>query len=273
MLFTLLLTGVALAFRARLAAKLDDQLQEELNADWGAMKGYMRIEPVLDFGNKICAAWYYDADDPDETTIVLDTRKIYLVADQFGNPIPDSVTHEPSVSTGYDDIGVDKPADIRKKVLEAQASPKPKIFWEDRKTSSGEPVRVRGGIVYSEGHGAPYYVAIGASYSDNVKTLRSYTWVFAAVIPGALLLGSLLGYYMAGRALTPVLAIAQTAWRISGQPQPANSRARATTNSYLASRSIDDRAARPTSSRCASSRPTCRTSCAPPSLPFEDNSK
>ena len=98
-LFTLLLTGVALAFRARLAAKLDDQLQEELNADWGAMKGYMRIEPVLDFGNKICAAWYYDADDPDETTIVLDTRKIYLVADQFGNPIPDSVTHEPSVST------------------------------------------------------------------------------------------------------------------------------------------------------------------------------
>ena len=117
LLFTLLLTGVALAFRARLAAKLDDQLQEELNADWGAMKGYMRIEPVLDFGNKIGAAWYYDADDPDETTIVLDTRKIYLVADQFGNPIPDSVTHEPSVSTGYDDIGVDKPADIRKKVL------------------------------------------------------------------------------------------------------------------------------------------------------------
>jgi len=215
-LFTLLLTGVALAFRARLAAKLDDQLQEELNADWGAMKGYMRIEPVLDFGNKICAAWYYDADDPDETTIVLDTRKIYLVADQFGNPIPDSVTHEPSVSTGYDDIGIDKPADIRKKVLEAVASPKPKIFWEDRKTSSGEPVRIRGGIVYSEGHGAPYYVAIGASYSDNVKTLRSYTWVFAAVIPGALLLGSLLGYYMAGRALKPVLAIAQTAQRISG---------------------------------------------------------
>src|ERR1017187_3850837 len=109
------------------------------------MKGYMRIEPVLDFGNKICSAWYFDPDDPDETTIVLDTlpisvldfgnkicsawyfdpddpdettivldtRKIYLVADRTGNPIPDSVTHEPAVSTAYDDIGVDKPADIR----------------------------------------------------------------------------------------------------------------------------------------------------------------
>jgi heavy metal sensor kinase len=216
LLFTILLTGVALAFRARLAAKLDDQLQEELNTSWGAMKGYMRIEAVPDFGNKICSAWYYDENDPDETTIVLDTRKIYMVADQFGNPIPDSVTHEPAVSTTYDDIGIDKPADIRKKVLEAVASPKPKIFWEDRKTSNGEPVRIRAGIVYSEKHGAPYYVAIGASYSDNVKTLRSYTWVFAAVIPGALLLGSLLGYYMAGRALTPVLAVAQAAQRISG---------------------------------------------------------
>ena len=113
-LFTVLLTAVALAFRVRLATKLDDQLQEELNADWGAMKGYMRIEAVPDFGNKICSAWYYDENDSDETTIVLDTRKIYMVADQFGNPIPDSVTHEAAVSTTYDDIGVDKPADIRK---------------------------------------------------------------------------------------------------------------------------------------------------------------
>jgi heavy metal sensor kinase len=36
------------------------------------------------------------------------------------------------------------------------------------------------------------------------------------VIPGALILGSLLGYFMAGRALTPVLAVAQAAQRISG---------------------------------------------------------
>jgi len=221
LLFTILLTGVALAFRARLASALDNQIQEELKDAWSAMKGYMRIEPVPDLGNRMGTAWYYDPDDPDETTIVLDARKIYMVADQFGNPIIDSETHEPAVSTGYDDIGVDKPADIRKKMLLAMASPKPTIFWEDRKNSSGEPVKVRAGIVYaegkySEGHGAPYYVAIGESYANKQKTLRAYTWVFAAVIPGALLLGSLLGYFMAGRALTPVLAVAQTAQRISG---------------------------------------------------------
>ena len=215
-LFTILLTGVALLFRANLARALDTQIQEELTGDWGAMKGYMRIERVPELGNKFAAAWYYDKEDPDETTIVLDLRKIYMVADQNGNPIPDAETHEASVSTAYDDIGIDKPAEIRKKVAEAVASNKPKIYWEDRKTSKGEPVKIRSGVVYSEGHVAPYYVAIGTSYADNVKVLHRYTWIFVAVIPGALLLGSLLGYFMAGRALTPVLAVAQAAQRISG---------------------------------------------------------
>ena len=216
LLFTLLLTGLALIFRANLARLLDTQIQDELTGDWGAMKGYMRIERAPELGNKFACAWYYDKDDPDETTIVLDTRKIYLVADQNGNPIPDAETHEPSVSTAYESMGIDKPADIRKKVAQFVASGKPKIFWEDRRTSKGEPVKIRAGIVYSEGHAAPYYVAIGTSYADNVKVLHRYTWIFAGVIPGALILGSLLGYFMAGRALTPVLAVAQAAQRISG---------------------------------------------------------
>ena len=42
-LFTLLLTGLALLFRQNLANALETQIEEELNGDWGAMKGYMRI--------------------------------------------------------------------------------------------------------------------------------------------------------------------------------------------------------------------------------------
>jgi len=215
-LFTLLLALVALFLRERLASTLDKQVVATVDGDWAAMKGYMRIEPCPDLDNKVTTAWYYDPEDPDETTIVLDLRKIYMVADQYGNPIRDCASHELAVSTAYDDIGVEKPAVIQQQVRDILASPKSKVFYMDRWTSNREPVKVRAGVVYAERHGAPYYVAIGNLYTDKRNVLHEYTWIYAGVIPGALILGSLLGYFMAGRALTPVLAVAQAAQRISG---------------------------------------------------------
>jgi len=59
-------------------------------------------------------------------------------------------------------------------------------------------------------------VSIGIPRTDTDKTLAQFTWVYVAVIPGALILGSFLGWVMAGRALTPVMDIARAAQRISG---------------------------------------------------------
>src|SRR6266550_1561121 len=99
LLFALLLTGVALLFRARLAHTLETEVEDELNQEWAAMKGYMRIERNTELGGKYASSWYYDTDDRDETTIVFDIRKIFMVADQNGNVIPDSTTGERAVST------------------------------------------------------------------------------------------------------------------------------------------------------------------------------
>jgi len=49
-----------------------------------------------------------------------------------------------------------------------------------------------------------------------LSILREFAWIYIGVPPAALLLGLLLGWFMAGRALTPVLAVAQAAQRISG---------------------------------------------------------
>ena len=218
LLFTVLLTFVALLFRERLNSVLDQQVENRLDAEWKALKGYMRIERDSEFNYRFTAAWYYDLEDPDETTIVLDLRKLYIVADQNGNLIPDWKTKQAAVSTAYEAIGVDKPADIKARV-EAALKPGTKsdrFFWIDRKTAAGEAVKIRWGVVYAEGHGAPFYAAIGRSYADNVRILHAYTWIYAGVIPAALILGCLLGYFMAGRALTPVLEVARTAQRISG---------------------------------------------------------
>jgi heavy metal sensor kinase len=215
--FTVLLALVALFLRERLAVTLDKQVVENVDGDWRAMKGYMRIEACPELDNKLTTAWYYDQEDPDETTSVYDLRKIFMVADQNGNPIRDCATRELAVSTAYDDIGVEKPELIRQQMHEALAAlPKQKTFYLDRKTSTGEPVKVRAGLVFAEKHAAPFYVALGNLYTDKKNVLHEYTWIYAGVIPGALLLGSLLGYFMAGRALTPVLSVAQAAQRISG---------------------------------------------------------
>jgi heavy metal sensor kinase len=217
LMFTLLFALVALFLRERLKSSLDDQVVLGLDEYWGTLKGYMRIEPCIELGNKVATAWYYDQEDPDETTAVLDTRKIYMVTDQNGNPIPNCVTQQPAVSTTYEDIGLEKPALIRQQVREALAAqPKQKTFYMDRKTSSGEPIKVRSGVVWAEKHSAPYYAAVGNSYADKMNVLHAYTWIFAGVIPGSLILGSLLGFFMAGRALTPVHAVAQAAQRITG---------------------------------------------------------
>ena len=148
--------------------------------------------------------------------IVLDLRKICLVADADGNAIPNAKTKDPEVSTAYEDIGIDRPAEIQAMVRAASASRTPKIFWTERRNAKGERFLIRSGIVFSEGHVAPYYVAIGLPLAQSNKILRQFTLIYVAVFPAALILGSLLGWFMAGRALTPVLAVAQAAQRISG---------------------------------------------------------
>jgi heavy metal sensor kinase len=212
--FALLLIGVAALFRQRLASVQSREVQDTLEQEWAAMKGYLRIEKDPDLG-KYAAAWYYDDEDPDETTIVLDIQKVYVITDADGNVIPNAVTKAPEISTAYENIGLNKEA-VRARVRQAMAEKKPKLFWLERKNSKGEWFQIRSGIVYGEGHGPPFYVAIGVPLAQTTKILREFTWVYIAIIPAALILGSLLGWIIAGRALAPVKEITRTAQRISG---------------------------------------------------------
>ena len=218
--FAVLLVGVALLFRARLSSELDTQVEDTLNERWAAVKGYLRIDKDSELGGQIAAAWYYDADDEDEKAIVFDIRKIYLITDQYGHVILNHATSEPAVSTTYQQLGIDKPEEIAQRVRDAVAATRPartgKAFWLDRRTPQGEPIKIRGGIVYDELHRAPYYVALGESVADNEVILQRYTLINAAVTLGALILTSVLGWAMAGKVLTPVKDVAQAAQRISG---------------------------------------------------------
>ena len=229
--FAIFITGLAAVFRATLESKLDAQAHDRLTEEWFSVKGgYLRIEPGPEgspVAGKNGANWYFNEDDPDEKTAVLDIQKIFLLTDPDGNVLEDAKTGDPQVSSTYEDIGIDPRQVIAARVKEgtqAMQTQRPgapgKAFWSERRGSDGSRFLIRSGVVLDEGHlegrHLPYYMAIGTPLADNEKIMSEFTWVYVAVIPGALILGSFLGWVMAGRALTPVMDIARAAQRISG---------------------------------------------------------
>ena len=200
--FSVMLIGVGTLYRQKLAASLDTQIRDGLEQEWAAVKGYLRIEN----GRPI---WYYDRDDPDESFIIERLRHVYVVADGHGKVLADTQGNL-QISAAYESIGRDTPAHV----AAVFRSPLPQ--WEVRKSAKGVPYLIRSGAIYDENNRMPYFVAVGRSLFDNRLILEQFTWTYVTVIPLVILIGCLLGWFFAGRALTPVLEVAQAAQRISG---------------------------------------------------------
>ena len=63
---------LAFIFRTALASNIDAENKDNLNEDWGALKGYLRVEHgKQDF--------FYDHDDPDEAATVSRLKRVYLI--------------------------------------------------------------------------------------------------------------------------------------------------------------------------------------------------
>jgi len=220
-LFVVLVVGAVWLARAQLSASLQTLATDSLDEDWTAVKGnILRIERNPESG-AYEAYWYYDKDDPDETTVVLDIKKVLLITDSSGQVIPDHETQAPAISTVFQDLPQDRPTEIQARVRQWVSASKPgqpgKPFWMEKRDSSGELFLIRAAVMWDELRHAPYYVALGTSLAKNEEILRRYSlMIFVAVIPGATILGWLIGWLVAGRALTPVRDVAQAAQRITG---------------------------------------------------------
>ena len=220
-LFVVLVVGAVWLARAQLSGSLQTLATDSLDEDWTAVKGnILRIERTPDSG-AYEAYWYYDKDDPDETRVVLDIKKVLLITDSSGKVIQDHETQESAESTIYQDLPQDRPADIQARVRQWVTASKPgqagTPFWMQKRDSSGELFQIRAAVMWDERRHDPFYVALGTSLAKNEEILRRYSFmIFVGVIPGATLLGWLVGWLVAGRALTPVRDVAQAAQRITG---------------------------------------------------------
>jgi heavy metal sensor kinase len=192
--FLLLLIAIGLLFRQNLKTQTEGDVRAALEEEWDGAKGYIRIEndrPV----------WTADTEDPEEEHIKERLQYVHLLTDSNGNVLTDS--------PAYESIGVDSPQEIRR-VL---ALPEPVI--KIRSAADGVPYMIKGGVMQGE-HGKKYFFAIGRSLEESRRTVAYFTRNYLLSLPVMVLFTGALGWLLAGRALHPVVSVAQAAQNITG---------------------------------------------------------
>ncbi len=200
-LFTLILAGVSLLFRQNLVSNLDTQTRDDLEQNWTILKGYMRIEHEGDGAYK--PIWFFDQEDQEEASASARVKKTYFIADPTGKAVEMSKAWEEGLVR-------DSPAAIKKVLASNQAQ------WRQVTDSAGVPYLIRASYVASEDNRVRYYVAIGQSQAESARLVNRFTLLCLALIPFGMVMGFGTGWIFAGRALKPVLEIAQAAQRIGG---------------------------------------------------------
>jgi len=176
----LLLGGVGMTFRALLDASRNANLRNNLDQEWGAMKGFLRIHNGM-------PEWFYDREDPDENFIVARLQQLYLLTDAQGSVLQSSDL--------YSTLARDTPDEVRAVILRGEPA------WRVRKDAGGAAYLIRSGVLYSNDKSRdPYFVAIGRPLAGDRRIIRQLTLAYALLIP-IVLVGS---WLIAGFVLRPV---------------------------------------------------------------------
>jgi len=192
--FTVLLAFLGVFFRQTLRSLYDSQLRNILDEEWGAVRGYLRIEK-----GKI--NWFYDREEPEEAIIVDRLKQIYLLTDQFGTVL--------EVSPKYEQLGIESPGEIRDTLRRKEA------IWKTKRNPEGVLYLIREGLLTAEDD-KPYFVAIGRSYAEGDRLIEQFTRYYSVLLPLMIVSASLIGWFMAGKALGPIDEVARAAQRITG---------------------------------------------------------
>jgi heavy metal sensor kinase len=193
--FAILLSSLGILFRQALVTLLDRQTRALLEEEWAAVNGYLRIE------RRRQHYWYYDPTDLEEAAVVERLRRYFLLADTEGSVM--------EASSGYRVLGVDKPEEIRAAIRSQKEE------WKIRYDSNDEPYLVRAGILHDDRR-RQYFMAIALPLTENQRTIEAFTLNYSVLLPAMILASSLLGWFLAGRALRPLDQVSRTAQRISG---------------------------------------------------------
>ena len=193
--FAALLITLGYVFRTTLRSIQQSQAEANLENDWGAVKGYLRV-------GYLGPDWFYDLQDPDEAYTVERLRHVYFLTDAQGHPLEWSET--------YKNIGFDSPDYIKDVIRQGTKAKALRV----RSDSKGIPYLIRSGVLVDPKH-PKYFLAIGRAIDTSNHVLREFTFDYFIIVPAVVLVSGLLGWFLAGRALAPVNSVAETAERIT----------------------------------------------------------
>ncbi len=191
--FSILLIGIGWFIRQGLLAIFDSQMRDTLEEEWGAAKGYLRIEQQRPI-------WFADPTDPEEAFIVSRLQHVYLLTDAAANVL--------QVSDTYESLGVDTPAEIAAVLKSSQP------VYRIRTNQQHVPYMIRCGVLPDD-KGRRYFLAIGRTLAPSRETLRRFTVNYFLLMPVLVVITGLFGWFLAGRALEPVNSVSRTAQRIT----------------------------------------------------------
>jgi heavy metal sensor kinase len=190
--FTVLLSFLGVVFTTTLRTLYETQVQTLLSEEWGAIRGYLRVE-------KGTPRWFYDPQDPDEAFTVERLRRVYLLTDAEGKVL--------EVSSIYKSLGVDSPEYVKRILKEGKEN------WETRQVPLVGTYIIRSGPLTEDNK--TYFLAIGRSTIDYVRVVEQFKRNYFLLLPLMIFAGALFGWFMAGRALQPLDRLASTAQRIT----------------------------------------------------------
>jgi heavy metal sensor kinase len=197
--FAVLLAAIGFYFRQHLKQEAENDLHATVDADWGAIVGYLHID-------KFRPDWVYDRGDPDEAYAVERLRHVYLLTDASGNVLENS--------TIYESIGTQVSQETIKRVFKRpQLDPDPE--YSIQRDQDGIPYMIRFGWTPDDLKNK-YFLAIGRSLAVPYRTVADFTRAYLRIAPAMLVLSSIFGWWLAGLAIRPVNSVAHAAQNVTG---------------------------------------------------------
>lgn len=194
--FSVLLVAIGLIYRQNLKNQLEGDVRAALEEEWGAAKGYVRIENFE-------PRWIADPTDPEEDYIVSRLKHVYFISDAGGHALQYSQIYS-------EDIGLDSFQEIHR-IL---SLPQPEVHM--RWSKDGVPYLIKAGVIRDYERGRPNFLAIGRSLEDAYRTVHLFTRNYFLFLPGMIAVSALLGWLIAGRAIQPLNSVAKAAQNITG---------------------------------------------------------